>query len=152
VRKLMSIRRGVLIGAIAGLGLLACACKDGTTTPSADTPDDDAAEVETVTEQWEAVVPVGGATAYSFSVGVRGTVSVTLLSVGGQFVPGTIMLGVGIGTPNGTGCSVASQTTVQAGTTAQVTGTYDPGLYCANVADVGNLFAAAAVSVSIEHP
>ena len=147
----MFIRRGVVIGAIVGMVLLASACKGGTTTPS-DTSDDDTPEVETTTEQWEAIVPVGGAAFYSFSVGVRGTVNVTLLSVGGQFVPGTVMLGVGIGTPSGTSCSIASSTTVQAGTTAQVTGTYDPGLYCASVADVGNLFSNATISASVEHP
>ncbi len=147
----MLIPRGVVIGTLAGMALLASACKDGTTAPS-DTSDDDTAEVETTMERWEAVVPVGGAAFYSFSVGVKGTVSITLLSVGGQFVPGSVMLGVGIGTPDGTGCSVASPTTVQAGSTAQVTGTYEPGLYCTNVADIGNLFSAAAISVSVEHP
>lgn len=148
----MFIWRGVVIGAIAGAVLLASACKGGTTTPSDTSDDDDAADVETTTEQWEAVVPVGGAAFYSFSVGVRGTVNVTLLSVGGQFVPGTVMLGVGIGTPSETSCSIASSTTVHAGATAQVTGTYDPGLYCANVADLGNLFSNATISASVEHP
>jgi hypothetical protein len=147
----MIMRKGVVVGAIAGMLLLASACKDGTTTPS-DTSDDDTAEVETTTEQWEATVPVGGAAFYAFSVGVKGTVSVTLLSVGGQFVPGTVMLGVGIGTLSGTTCSIASSTTAQAGATAQVTGTYEPGLYCANVADIGNLFSNATISASVEHP
>lgn len=144
--------RTLLIAAI-GLSLLASACNGTTTTPS-DTSEDeeDDAEVVTTTESWEGIVPVGGSTFYSFSVGVSGTVNVTLLSAGGQFVPTTVMLGVAVGTPDGTGCSITSHTTAQAGTAAQVTGTFNPGVHCVNVADIGNLFAPATVAVTVEHP
>ncbi len=149
----MRLQRRALLGAIAGMGLFACACKGSTTDPSTDAgSDSDTPAAVTTTEAWEGVVPVGGAVFYSFSVGTRGTVSVTLLSVGGQFVPATVMLGLGIGTPDGTVCSIGTPTTAKAGSTPQVTGTYDPGVYCANVADIGNLFSTAAVSVNVEHP
>lgn len=143
--------RTLLIAAL-GLSLLASACNGATTTPSDTSDDDDAAEVVTTTESWEGIVPVGGSTFYSFSVGVRGAVNVTLLSAGGQFVPTTVMLGLAVGTPDGTLCSITSHTTAQAGTAAQVTGTFDPGVHCVNVADIGNLFAPATVAVTVEHP
>jgi hypothetical protein len=40
----------------------------------------------------------------------------------------------------------------QAGDTAQISGTYSPGIYCARVHDIGNLAAAASVYVTIDHP
>jgi hypothetical protein len=136
------------------LALVTWGCH-GNTTTSATSTTTTSTTTETpalTTETFDATVPVGGATFYSFSVGAQGTVSVTLLSVGGQFVPSTVMMGLAIGTPSGTSCSVTSNTTVQAGSTAQVTAAHDPGLYCANVADIGNLFAPAAVSISVQHP
>ncbi len=148
----MRAQEASVIVAIAMLGLLASACKGSTTTPSADESDEDVAAVATTVEAWESVVPVGGSTFYSFSVGATGSVNATLVSAGGPFVPATVMLGMGLGTPSGTGCSTTSTTTVQAGGAAQVTATFDPGLYCASVADIGNLFSAASISVSVEHP
>jgi hypothetical protein len=64
----------------------------------------------------------------------------------------TVMLGLGIGTPSGTACSTSTSVNTPSGTTPQVTGTYAAGLYCANVADIGNLFAPATVDVTIAHP
>lgn len=146
--------RHQLMAIIAGLTILLGACSDSSspTTPSPVDPTPPAEEVPTTTERWDTVVPVGGAVFFSFSVGQRGPINVTLLSVSGQFVPPTVMLGLGIGTPDGTICVTTTSITAQAGTAPQVTGTFDPGLYCAAVSDVGNLFAPATVSVSIEHP
>ena len=106
----------------------------------------------TVTEDWAGTVPVGGAAFYSFSMSQGGTVRVTLLSVSGQDVPPTVTLGLGIRRPSGTSCGTTSTTTAEAGSSPQLTGTYDAGLYCARVSDVGNLDAPATVSVSIAHP
>jgi hypothetical protein len=41
---------------------------------------------------------------------------------------------------------------VSVDTTAQVTATEQPGLYCVNIADVGNLPAAADFTITIDHP
>lgn len=62
------------------------------------------------------------------------------------------MVGLGVGTPAGTGCTVASTLTVAADSTPQVTGTYTPGVYCARISDVGNLSAPAAFVITIAHP
>jgi hypothetical protein len=106
----------------------------------------------TITETFDGTVAVGGSRFYSFSTAQNGTVTVTLTSVGGQFVPSTITLGVGVGTPNGTDCTTSTSVSTSSGSTAQVTMTLSPGVYCARVYDVGNLFAAATFSATIAHP
>ena len=127
----------------------ACGSNSSTTAPSTTTP---SVAAPTVTEPWSGTVPVGGSAFYSFSIAQNGTVNVTLLSVSGQFVPSTVTLGLGLGTPSGTTCATSSTTNARAGTTPQVTATDAPGLYCVNVSDVGNLFAPATFSITIAHP
>lgn len=135
---------------VVATAIVGCACHgNSTTAPSTTTT---SAAEPTITEYWADTVPVGGAAFYSFSMSQRGTVQVTLQSVSGQYVPPTVTLGLGVGTPNGTSCETTSTTNAQAGSSPQLTGTYDEGLYCAKVSDVGNLYAPATVSVSIAHP
>jgi len=101
---------------------------------------------------WDSTLPVGGFKFYSFTVEQNGTVNVTLASIGGNFVPSTVTVGLGIGQPSGTDCSATSSSNVSTQATApQVTGTYSPGVYCVRIADVGNLFAPATFSVLVAH-
>lgn len=67
-------------------------------------------------------------------------------------VPTTVMVGLGLGVPSGTDCSTTSSINTAAGTTAQLTATYEAGVYCARVYDIGNLFAPASFDVTIAHP
>ena len=137
--------------AMFGLLLLVSACsKNNTTTPSTTTTTA-LATTPTVSENFASTVPVGGAAFYSFNIGANGTVNVTLNSVGGTGVPATVQLGIGIGTPAGVDCTVTSSVTAAAGTAPQLTGTYGPGLFCARIYDVGNLFAPAAFKATIAH-
>jgi hypothetical protein len=140
----------VLVATVAA-ALLGAACGGSTTTtptPASSTP-----AVPMTTATWVGTVPVGGAAFYSFTLASSGTVSVTLNSVSGTDVPPTVMLGLGVGAPSGTACVVSGTTTnAAAGTTAQVTGTYGPGVECVNVSDVGNLFAPATFNVTITYP
>jgi hypothetical protein len=140
-------RRSALAFVCVAVTVVFCGCSNKTTTPTDTTP-----ASPTITENWITVLPVGGAAFYSFSVAQKGTVNMTLVSVSGDDVPSDVALALGIGTPNGTVCSTGSTTTAGAGTSPQVTGTYDPGVYCAKVSDPGNLPAAAAIAVSIAHP
>lgn len=111
-----------------------------------------AAAAPTVTETFNATVPVGGYTFYSFTVTVYGTVNVTLNAVQGQFVPATVMLGIGLGTPSGEDCVTTGSVTTASGTAVHVTQVLNPGVYCARVHDIGNLFAPATVNVTIAYP
>lgn len=97
-------------------------------------------------------VPVGGSAFYSFSVTQYGTVNVSLTSVSGQFVPSTVTLGLGLGKPDAETCATTSSISTPSGTGPQITGAFDPGVYCVKVSDVGNLFSAARFSVTIAYP
>jgi len=98
------------------------------------------------------VLPVGGSKLYSFTVTAYGTVNITLASVSGAFVPATVQVGLGLGTPSGTDCAVASSFTASASETAQITGNYAPGIYCVRIADLGNLYAPATFAITIARP
>jgi hypothetical protein len=104
------------------------------------------------TEEWIDTLPVGGERFYSFAVTQYGTVNVSLTSVTGQYVPGTVIVGMGLGTPAAETCSTTSIISTPAGTGPQLTGTYTPGVYCVIVRDLGNLFSAARLSITIAHP
>jgi hypothetical protein len=132
----------------------AFACgKDSPTSPSTTTATStQTAASPTTTEEFDSTVAVGGSKFYSFTTTTYGTIQITLTGVSGQFVPSTVMLGVGLGQPSGTDCVTTTSVNAAAGTTPQVTGTYDAGVYCAKVSDVGNLFAPASFSATIAYP
>jgi hypothetical protein len=132
--------------------VLAAGCSDDTPTSPSVTSTTQTAAAPTITEQFDGVVPVGGSTFYSFTTSTYGTINITLTGVGGTFVPATVMLGLGLGQPSGTDCVTSTSVNTAAGGTAQVTGTFDPAVYCAKVSDIGNLFAPASFSVSIAYP
>ncbi len=132
------------------LASLSAACAtNASTAPSSTTP---TPASPTVTETFVGALPVGGVKFYSFSVSAYGTVNATLVSIGGDGVPPTVTVNLGIGTPSGTTCSVSSPTMVQVGGTAQVTATEQPGVYCATISDIGNLAATGTFTVTIDHP
>lgn len=103
-------------------------------------------------EEFNDTVGVSGAAFYSFTVTQYGTVNISLTNVSGAFVPSTVTLGLGMGTPEAEGCSTTSSVSTQAGAGPQITGAYNPGVYCVKVSDVGNLYAAAKFAVTIAYP
>jgi hypothetical protein len=103
-------------------------------------------------EEWVDTVQVGGERFYSFTVTQYGTVNITLNSVSGQYVPSTVTLGLGIGTPTAETCSTTTAISTSSGAGPQITGAYNPGVYCVKVNDVGNLFSAANVDITIAYP
>jgi hypothetical protein len=120
-----------------------------TTTPTTTTT----TTVEpTSSEEFTGTVSVGGFSFYSFTVEQNGIVRITWTSAGGTNVPASVWLGLGLGTPAGEDCVTTTSLNTQASTTAQISGTYAPGIYCVKVYDIGNLVAPARFSVTIEHP
>lgn len=103
-------------------------------------------------EEWVDTVGVGAEKFFSFTVTQYGTVNVTLNSVSGQYVPSTVTIGLGLGTPTAETCSTTTAISTQSGAGPQITGAYNPGVYCVKVNDVGNLFSAARFSVTIAYP
>jgi hypothetical protein len=146
------MRVHILIALIAAL-TLSVSCGDETPTSPTDTSTSTTvAAAPTVSEEFSSVVPVGGSKFYSFTTSTYGTINLTLASVGGSFVPSTVMLGLGLGQPSGTDCVTTSTVNTAAGSAAQLTGAYDAGVYCTKVYDIGNLFAPASFNVTIAYP
>lgn len=141
------------IAAAAVLATLAAACSgDSTPTSPTSTTTTTITTAATTTEDFTGTLPVGSSRFYSFSVAETGTVSVLYSSVGGNGVPGSVWLGLGLGAPSGEDCVTTNNINTPPGAGAQLTGTYSPGIYCVKVSDIGNLFAPAAFSISITHP
>jgi hypothetical protein len=126
----------------------ACGKNATATSPTATTPD-------SVSETFAGTLPVGGSEFYSFSTAIAGTVTATLTNIGGDEVPSSVMVNLGIGTLSGFNCS-ASATAVQVIGTAQVpalvTSSEQPGVFCVVISDIGNLIAPASFTVTIDHP
>jgi hypothetical protein len=97
----------------------------------------------------------GDSTFFSFTVTTAGNVNVTLASVTGTTTPGSsinLPLGIGLGSPVATDCTVTSQTTAAPALTPQLTGSnFSPAIYCVRVFDVGNLTVPINFAVRITH-
>src|SRR6266571_1835156 len=86
-------KRTALLGVVLALLDTGCKKSSTTTSPTASTPTPAA---PTVTEIFTHTLPVGGASFYSFSISVYGTVNATLLSIEGAGVPPTVIVSLGI--------------------------------------------------------
>ncbi len=133
----------------AALGIACGSTPTSPTTTDTTTTTTTTVASPTTTETFADTLPVGGFKFYSFTVG---TVNVTLAAVAGNFVPSTVQLGLGIGQPSGADCATTTSLTAASGSTAQLTGTYAPAVYCVRVYDIGNLFAPAQFGILIAHP
>jgi hypothetical protein len=103
-----------------------------------------------VTENFSGTVAIGGSDTHSFNVASSGQVNVTLTAAG---PPPTIFMGIGVGTPSGTTCTILTNgsTAAPAGTTAQISGTIAAGSYCVTVFDIGNQTAAVTYTLTVTH-
>lgn len=106
----------------------------------------------TITDTFNAVLPVRGTIYFPFTVNEFGSVGATLASVSGAGVPTTVQLRLGLGTISDDSCATSAQALTKAGTAAQVNTTLTAGTWCVMVQDVGNLFAPATVRLSVLHP
>ena len=147
------IRHAAFLGSLLFALVTGLGCNGDTpTSPTTDTTTTAAVATPVYSEDWIDTLAVGGERFYSFTVTQYGTVNVSLTSVSGQYVPGTVTLGMGIGTPVAETCPATSSISTQAGTGPQLTGAYNPGVYCVLVRDVGNLFSAARFSITVAYP
>jgi len=122
------------------LALLAAGCADNgstSTAPSTHT-------VQTFTGTLQPLAT----DVYPFSTTISGEITVTLTNAG---PPDAVSLGVGIGTPNGSACTLIKAQAVQPANIAQITGSADPGSYCVSVYDLGTLTAPVNYTVVVSH-
>jgi hypothetical protein len=127
-----------LPAALVFLATAACG-KSTPTMPTAMSP---------VTETFSSMLTAGGASAHTFSLTERGTISVTLTSV-----DPAIQVGVGVGIAGGTpSCALTKSALLAPGATLQIAETADPGNYCAEIFDPGTVVDHVTFSMTIEHP
>jgi hypothetical protein len=110
------------------------------------------ANVPVFVETFTGTLVVGGARFYSYSLSTAGAVSVTLISLREAGADSTTVVGLGIGSPSGTGCAPGTNTVTKAGSSPQLSGSYDPGVYCAVVYDTGQVTAPLDFVINIAHP
>jgi hypothetical protein len=136
-----SNRLVVLIVALAWTA--ACTARDSTTPAEPSGP--------LVTETFTGTISAQGSAFHVFELTRVSTVYIVLTSAG---PPSNISMGLAVGTPSGTptnACTVLSSVTTAAGTTAQLSGTADPGQYCVQIYDVGNVSAPVAYRIAVVH-
>lgn len=105
-----------------------------------------------VTDTWEGTLAVGATRFYSYSVGLNGTVNVTLESLGGAQVDENTQVSLGNGYPSGTGCLVSSSSDTKPAAEPQLSTTLAPGVYCVKLTDAGTLSAPVSFRILIAHP
>ena len=131
-----------------GAIFLAACHKDSTSTTTSPTPTPAAA---TITENFTALIGIGGATFYSFNFVAYGNTNITLTRIVGDGLPDGQTLGLGVGRPGATGCTTTNTVAATPSDTAQLTGTYGPGIYCVRVYDTGSLTGPITVAVTVAH-
>jgi hypothetical protein len=134
---------------IAAIGLLLAspaACSGNSASPTSPS-------TTRSTEMFTGTLAAGDAQFYSFTVSQSGTTDITLASLRSDaFTTLAAPVGIGVGAPAGTGCAATTTMNVTPGLTAQLSTTLSPGIYCADIYDVGSLKTAAAFAVRIVHP
>ena len=128
-------------------GLLTTGCSGNNTPTTPTTP------ALPSTEVFAGTLAVQGSAFYSFTVAATGNVSITLASLvatpPGPALP-TVM-GLGVGTPLETDCSVTNSVTAAPGLTAPLVNSLTPATYCARIYDLGQLTGPVNFTVRIVH-
>jgi hypothetical protein len=138
----------LIVGVLGSIGCGHSSTAPSTTTTTTTTTSSAPA---ITTETFSGTLGVGATTFYPFTVAETGTVTATLVSIGGTGVPSTVQVRLGIGTADDVGCNATAMQIVNTSSPV-VTSSESPGNYCANITDVGNLFAPATFTVNIAHP
>ncbi len=130
-------RPGLRSAAVAAaLALAACG---GSSLPTLATP--------TTTDTFTGTLAAKGVDAHSFSMAKAGTLVVTLTTLSPQ---SSITVGLGLGQPSGTTCSITStDETAKVGSAEQVT--LDAGTYCVAIYDIGNVQGSDTYTLTVLH-
>jgi hypothetical protein len=148
VMKSASTVRSLLVPVLIVAGLLTVSCGNDDTPTTPTTP------AGPLTEVFSGTLEVQGSNFFSFTVATQGQVSITLASLLATR-PGPALntvVGLAVGTPLGTDCTVTNAVTASPGLTAQLVNSLTPATYCARISDVGNLTGPVNFTVRIVHP
>ncbi len=135
--------------AVAALVLLGAGCGNRIVPLG---PSGNPATAAVTVESFIGVLPVGGSRFYSFTVPQDGLVSLTLLTLTENGEPSSARINLGIGVPQGTGCTLIDSRTTGVDVTPQLKDFRQAAIYCARVADVEELTADVVFAVNITHP
>jgi hypothetical protein len=108
--------------------------------------------VAVTVETFAGALPVNGSRFYSFTVPQDGLVALTLLSLTENGEPSSATVNIGVGVPQGTGCSLLNSRTTGPGATPQFSDFFQAAVYCARVADVGGLTSDVTFALNIVYP
>lgn len=142
--RMSSARFGLL-----GLLLLSISAACTETPPTTPSP---TVNGQLVVETFSGTLPLTSVRFYSFTQVVEGSIMLTLITLQEDGAASAARVGLSIGFPAGTDCqALSTSTTVStlAGSTPQVQGVFPAGVYCARIADVGQLTTAATFVVNI---
>jgi hypothetical protein len=106
------------------------------------------------TEVFSGTISRGGSSFYSFTLATSGSVSITLASLI-PTAPGPAVskvMGLGVGSPDGTDCAVTNSVTTAPGLTAQLVNSLTAATYCAKIYDLGEVTNDLTFTVRIVHP
>jgi hypothetical protein len=136
--------------ALIAAAALSVSCSNAPTTPD----NDDDTPTKTVAYFTGAMSP-GESQFYSFTVQTTESTEVTLVSLLPEKASSpalAIPMSIGLGTPSGTGCRLAAAVVTAPGLTAQLTMPTTPTIFCAQIADAGQLTGPVSFTVKIVHP
>jgi hypothetical protein len=151
-------RRSCIIGALAALlAVSSLACGGDSSSSTLPTTPTNAVSDTLV---GSVAAPVNGSlqtASNNFNSGA-GTVSVTLTSAVETLADGSklanVVMGVGIGSPSGSSCSLMANafTTAQPSSTVVLSGTVAAGTYCIQLSDVTNQLGPVSYAIVVNHP
>jgi hypothetical protein len=128
---------------------LSASCNNSPTEPTTDdTP------AKTVTYFTGSMSP-GESQFYSFTVQTTEATEVTLVSLLPEKATSpalSIPMSIGLGTPAGTGCRLSASVVATPGLTPQLSMPTTPTIFCAQIADAGQLTGPVSFTVKIVHP
>src|SRR5262245_35260881 len=139
---------------VALVAFLATGCKHNTTTSptTTTTTTTTSSAAPTTTEEFDGTLGVGATAFYPFTVSQAGSVTATLVSISGAAVPATVQVRLGIGAPDDAGGCTTTTMSLVSSASPVLSATENPGSYCANITDVGNLAGSATFVITIAHP
>jgi hypothetical protein len=105
-----------------------------------------------VVETFVGTLPVGSSTFYSFTVPTEGNVALTLIELSDGGGPSATIVGLGIGSPLGTGCTAGVTISTAPGPRPQLNQSLTPGVYCVKVSDTGQIVNPVTFVLNITRP
>ncbi len=109
----------------------------------------DAVDAPLTTETFTGTILASGGAVFPFTVSQTGTVTVTLTTLAPQT---SITMGLGVGTPTLGGCSLFAGIENAQVNGPAVSGTADPGNYCVDLYDLGNVQGSDTYTITVSHP